>query len=164
MSTIVGIPGLITTPASGGGSGSATVNGVTKTADESVTSSTALQDDDELALAVSIGRYTFELVLGVDCASASVNIKCGFSAPTTGLIRWGAFGMRDASGGFSGAASTLTTGLVVTVQNSVENVIVLKGMLDFTAAGTFTFQWAQGTSSGTALTVRRNSYMQLITV
>lgn len=141
---------------------------VRKTADESVTSSVTLQNDDHLLYSIgATGTYVFELVLfGVSAANAAGDLIVGFSFPA-GTLHFSGHGLDDtlASGNTgtprmtgiltaTSGATTATFGLSTTTTS-----IVLRGILIATATGTLQFMWAQFASSASASTLKAGSYM-----
>lgn len=132
---------------------------VRKTADESVVSSTALQDDDHLffAMAPNTGYQVKAVLLGQSAAGTAMSI--GFSVPAGGIWRMGmsTVGVTStfSSDGNSGPFST--AGLPATGANTIlfEGVVSAAG-----TAGNFRVRWAQNVSSATALKVLLNSYLE----
>lgn len=137
-----------------------------KTANESVTSSTTLQDDNHLTASVeATSVYELECVVFYE-ADTGGDIKLQFSAP--------------AGASLSAAISRLTTG-AATIDNDAISIMTLgtaipggglgagqgavlqiKGVVTIAGtAGTFKLQWAQNASSGTATTVYADSYFVL---
>jgi len=141
---------------------------VRKTANEDVTSSTAMQNDNELLFTIpQAGTYAVDLVLiGSSAANSAGDIKFGFTFPTGSLtMRWigpdpATTGGAVAQAKFHGAtdASSPSTaidfGLTTTSQT-----IIGRGLLVATAAGTLTLQWAQFASNANASSLATNSYM-----
>lgn len=134
---------------------------VHKTLNESVTSSTVLQNDNELAFAVVAGStYVFELWLILFSTSATPDVKVGFTFPT-GTMAFGAFG-GDPTINFqanSGATSGTTVqplGVAVSASPVAQNALI-KGSFVCTVSGTVQMQWAQNTSDATAMTIKAGS-------
>jgi hypothetical protein len=146
---------------------------VRKTADESVTSSTTLQNDNELVLAVSASAtYVFRVwLLATDATDATGDIKFGFTFPTGAVCHFSGKGPHTlmASGGAFGDAefigrNTATSGSTVASYGLSSSVIgiELSGLLIVAGtAGNFQLQWAQNASDGNATTVQAGSYMTL---
>ena len=138
---------------------------VAKAADESVTSSTTLQDDDELFFTVAANAVYevggFLRYLGV----AGVGIfKVGWSGPASATFDWLPSGLIDTDtantadhmwGGYKAIGDSNTFG------GSGSTAVVARpyGRLVTSTAGTFKLRWAQGTSSGTATTLKAQSYL-----
>lgn len=139
---------------------------VYKTADEQVTSSATVQDDDHLTLTVVAGGvYAFEGCLLFDSADANADLRLTFVGPS-GATGWWApvaitLGNADGSGSvrltkFDLAAES-TMGAI-----SGGSLALPRGYLAVSAtAGSFKLQWAQASSSGTAVTVRAGSWLRL---
>ncbi len=136
-----------------------------KSADESVSSSEACQNDDHLVVAVAAGGiYAFRLVLSIS----------GFG---NGGIR-----VRFASGGASCTAThILGTGLFIGADQQVDEVasfgslgsdigvvgtddlgtVYLDGAIEVNAAGNLQLQWAQQATNVNLTSVLRGSFMTL---
>jgi hypothetical protein len=133
---------------------------VAKSADESVTSSTAHQDDDHLFFAMEANAtYLVELVLRVTSTSATPDITTRFSFPagatfniqmihTTSSGTF--FESRLHEGAHTADTEVLTTGTII----SYRGVVACGG-----TAGDFRLQWAQQTSNANATTVKKGSHM-----
>lgn len=140
-----------------------------KSANESVTSSTTLQDDDHLTVSISAtGTYTFDLTLFVAAGDSAADIKAGFTFPTgtchfvgtgphTGAITSGTSGVGEYFAITSATSGTSFLGYGISSGATIG--IRLRGVLIATATGTLKLQWAQVTSSGTATTVLAGSHM-----
>jgi hypothetical protein len=141
-----------TLAASGGGGGLGDPTYVvTKTADETVTSSTTLQDDDHLFQALTSGKnYWIELNILVSRTdtSNSVGFKVGFDGN---------------SEGYNG--STLADGTTgvnnITISNNANIPMgrVVQIALALTSNKTVKFMWAQNSSVSTGLKVHKGSQM-----
>lgn len=158
---------------------------IRKSADESVSSSTTLQNDDHLVASVlASSTYIVELDLMYE-AHSSGDLKCGFTTPTSSVLRWGsssifgstaqsswtgytasalsfaelAFQIGGAGGGQTDNLSFGGNGSAYVLGLKLSGILVTAG-----TAGNIQFQWAQGTSSATATKVLQNSTMRLIKV
>ena len=141
---------------------------VSKSADESVTSSTALQNDNHLFCTIAnTGTYVVDLYLyATSAADAAGDMVVGFSFPT-GTLHFDAVGL-DASlaSGSTGtsvglgrlSATSGTTSINVGLSTSVLS-IHMHGILGATATGTLQFMWAQLASNANASTVKAGSHM-----
>ncbi len=141
---------------------------VIKSADESVTTSTTLQDDDELFMSVSAGRtYEFELLLNFDTDSnADPGIKLTFVAPTGST---GFFYVKD----FDVLFTNLSTHILLqsialgdTLSGDqldvVDSAILIKGTVKTgNDAGNLQLQWCQDSSDGDATIVKENSSLKV---
>jgi hypothetical protein len=146
---------------------------VLKGSDESVTSSTTLQNDDHLSLAVGVGTYEFSAVLYVDCASPAANgdIIVAFAFPT-GTCHFSGLGPNNAdltAGTQSNgewivrlSATSGSTNIPFGVSpGATPLAIKVEGVLVASAAGTLQLMWAQGASSGNATRVRAGSHLRV---
>ena len=145
------------------------INGfVRKTADESVTSSAVLQNDDHLLYTISAaGTYVFDVILvGTSAANAAGDIAVGFTFPTGTLHLIGqgpdiGLASGNVQTGQWGAGLSIASGATFNGYGlSTNNVgIWLHGILIATATGTLQLQWAQNTSNASASTVKSGSHM-----
>jgi hypothetical protein len=138
---------------------------VRKTADESVTSSTTIQDDDHLLFAIRASEvWQFELSLQVTGAAAG-DFRFQVVGPTSYTVRYGYHALATAAASVEGdlrsqvsneSGGDLTVGMVAATY-----LVTVQGiMVNSTNAGNLKLQWAQGTSSGTATTVKVDSYLK----
>jgi hypothetical protein len=127
-----------------------------KTSDESVTSSTSLQDDDDLFFAIGANEtWVFILPFGLVCG-ASGGFKWAFSVPASAS----AFGSNLA--GLARLASVdLTTGSGETSSSTTaSNQPFIAGYCaNSSTPGNVRFRFAQNVSNGTATTVKRGSIL-----
>lgn len=143
--------GKITTPLS-----------VLKTTDESVASSTTLQDDDELFLTLEAnGVYEFEALL-IITSDVTPDFKYLWNEAdgtfdfTQTLWETGAAVSQDSINEISAALAVIVTG-------TTENFILIKGIIIAAGAGgTLQLQWAQNTSDAGSTVVKANSYLRLV--
>lgn len=141
-----------------------------KTADESVTSSTAMQNDDALTLPVSANtNIAFELWFPVTSASTTPDVKFNLSVPAGATLLGAANGfvgggssLYSAAGGVS--FSTVADGIRLTMSSADGMYFVLvNGSVRVGAtAGSITFRWAQNTSNATATTVKAGAYLKVV--
>jgi hypothetical protein len=139
--------------------------GVRKTVDESVTSSTAVQDDNALAVAVAASCiYEVRWSLLVDGATAG-DLKYAFTGPASATMVWESTGHAAAdttnvaqiTTPIAAIGTTITHG---TLGSGTDSRVNGRGLLVVAATpGTLQLQWAQGTSSGTATKVKAASYL-----
>lgn len=143
-----------------------------KTIDESVTSSTVLQNDDELSVPVGLNAtYDFEAFILTMVAGSVVDIQVAWAFPAGATLIDGGIGPEVALG--SGAdisqgkwqANTIDFTSPSTARtygsSSIATNILLKGTLITTnTAGNLTFQWAQAASSGTPQKVLGGSWLR----
>lgn len=143
---------------------------VDKTADETVTSSTTLQNDDHLFFSVVAGQtYAFEINLIADCASASADLKVSLTFPTgtmsaTFLALDPAVASGDIGSMVFADSPSLTSGVstFVGATTSGGSGVRLSGRFVCTVSGTVRLQWAQNASSASGVTVRAGSSLVAI--
>lgn len=137
-----------------------------KTADESVTSSTTLQDDDHLAFPIAVNeewvaRIAVDLGAGLNVTGAKIAIN----APAGATINVAAFMGAAAANAEYKRTTTIAAALAWTVGDfsggtNDSMLIVELWVLNGANAGNITLQWAQNTSSATALTFRKGSMLE----
>jgi hypothetical protein len=150
--------------------GTATIGGINfvmpefkiKASNESVTSSTTMQDDDDLQITLAASStYKIDLGLIATSASGTPNIRTKL-VPADGTL-YGVVTSSECNGGVGAV-----TGVQVGTQPSRSiaaggdsyiswNSTVVTGV----SGGVFKLQWAQQVSDGTATTLRANSWMQV---
>ncbi len=133
-----------------------------KAADESLSSSTSLQDDDDLQFPVNNGEQWFVDVL-LDLTGSTGGIKCAFSIPTGSTMALNMCSNLN-SGNTSHVHEWLRTSgtatSAITITNGVTSVNI-RGVISVGAnAGNIKLQWAQSTSSGTATVVKKLSMLK----
>jgi len=142
-----------------------------KTADESVTSSITLQDDNQLFVTVQPNTsYWFEAFL-VTNGAVGADINIALFVPS-GTIRYTTNGLDFAATGVVGDVNrrSLGGGAVVgsvagTIAAATSTIIPPAGIVRVGASGgTFKLQWAQNVSTATATRVMAGSYMRLLRV
>jgi hypothetical protein len=140
-----------------------------KTADESLTSSTTLQDDDHLLVPLAVGTYVVQAAYRVSGAAAGdVKIGWAFSGTATGyregvgpsvatadvLAAAVAQPVRAAT---AGTGSDFATAVPYGVDGTNYSAVLESAVMVVTVAGTLKVQWAQNASSATATIVRQGS-------
>lgn len=141
---------------------------VRKSADEPVTSSTVLQNDDQLLFTAAAGQtYKGDVFCVFNTASSAIDAKVGFSFPT-GTMTFGAIGMDPAVGagvigsgtwGAFASATSASSAIGVGVA-SADTIVAVPFTFLCSVGGTVNFMWAQNTSSGTALTLKAGSSIE----
>lgn len=148
---------------------------VVKSADESLTSSTALQDDNHLILPVD-ANATYELQAMLFWAGNETgDIKFAFAFPTGATVNWAITGPNAADAGFSTGGTRGGTQYF----SSLNQTLSPTGSIDIAGstsplharphgtvitgvtAGSLTLRWAQNTSNATATTVKAGSWLRL---
>jgi len=145
------------------------INGyVAKTADQSVTSSTALANDTHLLYAIgATGTYIFDVHLfATSAANAAGDLSVGFTFPT-GTLHFGVNGLNNTlasgsstpgehAGTLSATSGTTSLPLGLSTATTYQTV---HGILIATATGTLRLQWAQFASNANASTLKSGSHM-----
>lgn len=154
--------GMTLTPARLNGIG-AGLPPVVKSANESVTSSTTLQNDDELlaALVANARYYISGLLIANHPSGATPGLKMGFTWPTGATANiW--FGRTLTLG--ANQFFVTTSGGSNTFPGAAADETILIGGYIVTGgtAGNLQFQFAQGTSSGSAVTVKAGSSLLVL--
>lgn len=130
-----------------------------KSADETVTSSTTLQDDNELAIAVRAdAAYRVELHL-VYSSGTTPDFKFGWSYPSGATMAVGAY--ETFGGTFNGFAQVETDTPPADGLAANEPLWLTGALFTSSTAGTLTFRWAQNTSDPGNTIVRKGSYLAL---
>lgn len=144
-----------------GGGGSAIVK--VKAADESVTSSTTLQNDNELVAALEANtNYMFEVVIFWSQTSTSTqDIKVAFTVPASASLTWA--WVQDSDGNAKTPATTASGTAVAQNTTDTDGMwIRISGSVRVGAtAGNLTLQWAQNNSVGNATTVKAGSTLHV---
>lgn len=130
---------------------------VTKTADQSVTSSTTLVNDNELLLSLAANAvYEFRCTLDYEGGTQGASdLKWGWSVPSGTIMRYTRIGIDTAGASTAGFMTTESS----TVAGGTAGAGSLKGVLmdgvidTGSTAGTLQLKWAQNTSSATATIV-----------
>jgi hypothetical protein len=147
---------------------------IKKAANESVTSSTTVQNDDDFSVSLEAEKiYAIDLYLTVSGAAAG-DYK-GQWAVTGGVVGYTSKMCLGPESGTASVSATLVFARSVGVTSPVtygvdgtNNSMISEHFLAETTtagtAGTLTLQWAQGTSSATATIVGSGSYMVITEV
>ena len=133
-----------------------------KTADEGVTSSTTLQNDNNLVINVGANEvWEFETYLMVTAGSATPDFKMAFTVPSGATLRWSASFYTSAGSAYSGVITASASAIGFPTTGTVTETVLVKGIVaNGATAGTLQFQFAQNTSNNQAITVKQNSYMK----
>lgn len=142
-------------------------NSKIKPSDTVIISSTTLTPDPDLqSNALTVGRYSYELMLIFDSVSAGAGFKFqnGGSAVDsrgispvieTGWVAGAADGPKQSTF-YSAAISYASVGT-----GADSNQVIYKGSLLVSTPGTFGIEWAQVSSTASATTLRAGSYLTL---
>ena|SRR5688572_20875385 len=130
-----------------------------KSADETVTSSTTLQNDDHLLVSVAANTtYLLEMDF-VFSANASGDLKTTFTVPsgTTGALN-----MTSDAGTSTGVSMTSTA--VWDGTGTDEQARIWGRVVTSSTAGTIRLQWAQNASFGTGTIIRNGSSLKIFRI
>lgn len=152
-------------PGAGGSGGDAIVR---KTADETITATTTLQNDDELLFPVDASSvYCFEILLLLVAPNTAADWKIGWAVPASATMFWDP---ENLQGTIPWAANTTTSnppalsteGSSFSFSGGVgpsgmfaRGVVVTAG-----TSGNVQFKWAQSTSDAGNSTVKANSFIR----
>lgn len=145
------------------GTGTASFGQVSKrkTADESVTSSTTLQDDDHLTFAIAANEeWVADFNLYVGASLTTTGIKVAVSVPAGATLEMDVD--VSATAGAVRYARGSSVGFTTTLFSAGNNDAIVRlsvWVLNGVNAGSVTLQFAQETSVGTAVTLRKGSHM-----
>lgn len=140
---------------------------VIKSADETVTSSVTLQNDDHLSVAVlANSQYFVEFFIIYDAIQAA-DIQIGWSAPSGATFDWTHGGL--------GTSATTSVGPVSRNYRTLSDVGTIGGpsassgtnavipgegrLVTVGSSGNLVFRWAQNTSNATGSVVKANSVL-----
>ncbi len=136
---------------------------IIKSADETINSSSTLQNDDELTIAVSANkRYYFNLYLYF-LSDTTPDFKYAFTVPASTTSR-------RLLGNWNGASAESATGALTTVSTIVsggtsqQTLMLSAYVITGASAGSITLQWAQDTSDVANTTVKAGSTMVMYEV
>lgn len=138
---------------------------VYKAADESVTSSTTLQDDNHLILPLLAGAtYTVEGGLFYDGQFNAGNLKLTWSLPAAATIFWSP--NAPAVGGAAAYASQAVTSGNLSIGTygtggSKTTASISATVTTFGTAGNMTLRWAQDASNATPTTIYAGSWLRM---
>lgn len=138
---------------------------VIKSADETVTNSAALQDDNELQFTAVAGqKYDFTFTLSLTSSTLAADIAVALTFPA-GTMIWTGIGLDTAAtssianvriAGASGSGTSLNFGVTTASAG-----LIISGSFICTTSGTVKLQWAQATAGGDT-TVKQGSKVQAI--
>src|SRR5581483_6501503 len=145
---------------------------VRKSANETVNTSAALQNDDQLVLSVlASSKYILDAYIIYD-TNTTADFRCSWVGPSGATLAWTVTGLATASTAVSGsiimAVAAIGDGGVQVIGGAGSGTQVaarITGLLTVsTTAGTLQFRWAQGTSDASDTIVVADSYMRLVKV
>lgn len=137
-----------------------------KSTTESVTSSTTLQNDDELVIAMAASsKYAFEGVLFYDGSTAG-DFKAAFTVPSGATISWSAAAPISGTAppaSYNSLAATASAGALnfACIASGTTQAMHFRGAVAVsTTSGNLQLQWAQVGSSATATRVFLRSHLK----
>lgn len=120
------------------------ITSATKAADETVTNSTTLQDDNHLSLTLGVGTFVVEGLL-IFSSAVAAGISFGWSGTMDGTFDWHITGEDDAALAGAGVGT--------------ERSASFRGTAVVSTAGTLALQWAQTTADATNTVLHAGSHM-----
>lgn len=145
---------------------------VYKTADESVSSSTTLQDDDHLTFSLAANtKYKFRFHLFAYIPNATMGFKSQVTGPASPTNVIYTQKLYQSSGDFAEAKKTSTafsdafdSGATWAGASTERGLYIVEGSVENGSnAGSLTIQWSQRTSNGSNLTIERGSFLEIWT-
>ncbi len=130
---------------------------VRKSADESISSSTVLQNDDDLKVTLLDSRsYIIDGVMFVSSTESAPDLKLAFSAPSGANVA-----ISYAHGADEGVLSSNVTSSRIMVPKDRAIAVRIQGTVVMGGnAGDLQLKWAQANSNATAITVIQGSYLR----
>jgi hypothetical protein len=130
-----------------------------KPSDESVVSSTTLQDDDALIVNVQPGtKYRVRGTLFLDETDSGLKIAIGGTATVTAMKVQ--ILIYDTQLRASGRVTALGSDVSHGTTGGGLHYVVVDGVIEVNAAGTLLIQWAQNTSDPVALVMQKDSFFE----
>lgn len=140
-----------------------------KSADESVTNSAVLQNDDHLFL--DLGKNeSFEMnsELDASCTNNSVDIDIAYTLPVGATLQILEWGISNAGGNAIDGCDIVSLGATkykLNIIGGTETLIRLRGIIKTGAnAGTVQLQWCQDKASNNSVIMAKGSYMKVVRV
>ena len=132
-----------------------------KTADESVSSSTTLQNDDILKIALAASdAVEFSAVMFVSSTSATPDFKMTFTVPSGASVRWFAEWFDGVAYQSSSIVTSSGTTATFTITANTLGMVKLTGIVvNGSTAGDLQLQWAQNSSNSAAVKVEQRSFI-----
>lgn len=138
---------------------------IDKPSDESVTSSTTMQNDNHILFSTAVTTdYWIKAFIMVDGADTGGGIQIGWYGPSGATFDWCSDALGDDADGFGPVSRTKQSiGSIPDMQTNgagTNLVVPVTGILRVGAtAGNFGFRWAQSSSNATATKVKALSGM-----
>lgn len=139
-----------------------------KTADESVTSSATLQDDDHLTFSIAASEeYTGVIHIDAGANLTVTGFKVAITVPASATLEViASYIGTTANETLAGRTTTSGSAALSTTPTGSANahITIAFWVLNSTNAGSVTLQWAQAASSGSALTFRKGSSLTAVRI
>ncbi len=142
---------------------------VIKPADQSVTSSTTLVNDNALSLPLAVANATYQFACYLDYEGGTLgssDIKWTWTIPAGATMRYTATYVSTAGTLVASATYLSSTSVVAGTSTAgvLQGATMTGTLLVGATTGTLQLQWAQHTSSGTATIVHAQSGLSLVRV
>lgn len=139
---------------------------VIKASNQSITSSTTLQNDSQLLLQVSANTDYWMMALLLYQGATAGDLKIGFSGPSGATLNYVTDGLGVSATGnadqISRAMFTIGSGPSIGAIDAADSVAIPKGLLRIgSSGGTFRFRFAQVTSNATSTTIKSGSMLMI---
>lgn len=146
-----------------------------KTADETVTSSNTLQNDDHLTVAVAANKTYAITGFLIWTGNETGDIKFALTFPTGATVHWAVTGGNNADTGFNAGGtrggtqyfaslnqtSSPTGAIDIAGSTSPLHGHLLGTIVTAGTAGNLRLQWAQNTSNGTGTVLKKGSWLKV---
>lgn len=135
---------------------------VRKATNEAITSSTTLQDDNELLFAAGSNQtWVYEVnYIYTTGASGTPDIRVGMNGPTGATCVYQVSDIAHAGNFAAGSTACNTAVVVATTATGTKGGSISGSVTTAATAGNVVFRWAQGTSNATATTVVAGSTLR----
>ena len=157
----------LTAGAVGWAAGAAPVTATHKSSDESLTSDTALQNDDDLSFAIAANEIVYvAMQLHITTSSAGrFNFQfTGPASPTEVMLAYAFSSNASSAGGGANNVLAFSSARAIVPAATIVSM-VLSGVIDNGVnAGTVQLQWAQQVSNGTATVVKAGSSLSRVAI
>lgn len=139
---------------------------VIKPADESITSSTTLQNDDDLFFSVAASAsYALDgYLLTSGATTGTGDLKIDWTVPASTTMKYTSFGVTTTGPAvqYEATANLSSTARSIGTNGSADMGVNLRAVIiTSTTAGTVQLRWAQNTSIATATILRAGSWLRL---
>lgn len=140
-----------------------------KAEDTSRNLTTTVVDDTELLFEdLEPGVYALTGYILATCTAANIDLKAGLRLPEGNAAAARLMCSRSNTSTFSGTNDYLNDAIAdeaitksFTIAANATIGLMIKGVVHIVSPGTLSFQWAQNSSSATAVTVRQGSWLRL---